>query len=140
MQDAMVWGSPGSHLERSLPFLEYIGRGYFASSRTKDQPRATEQPLGNRGQRSAQRADNLVAAFRCASQQTTATVPTPCHVTAFLEQNGAQCSAARLFPGGGEWVCTLPGPLRFEVLNLSYQPEIKQRTGVPGTDRLKARI
>ena len=34
-QEAKEWESPRSHAKRRFPFLEHIGRGYFASPRTK---------------------------------------------------------------------------------------------------------
>jgi len=62
------------------------------------------------------------------------------HVTAFLGQNGAGHSAARLFSGGGEQVHALPSPLRFGGLNPSLWPELKhRRTVVPGMPTARGR-
>lgn len=66
-------------------------------------------------------AVGLVTAFLCVSQDFHHHAH---HATAFLGQNGARY-AGGLFSRGGEWVCTLAGPLRFRVLNPRPQAEIK---------------
>ena len=67
-------GNPLSYTERSCsPFLEYIWKKVFRL-RTKGPSGTTAELFSSRGQRCAQRADNLVTAFHCGSQQTSATV------------------------------------------------------------------
>ena len=57
-QYTAVRGSPGSHWERLLPFLEYIWKRVFASPRTKGPLGAIE--LDSRGKRCMQRAESLI--------------------------------------------------------------------------------
>ena len=68
----------------------------------------------------------------------------PCDCFSGTEQCWAQCcEAARLSSGGGEWVSTLSGPLRFGVLNYSLTREKAQEScGAGGltADRLRAGI
>lgn len=57
----------------------------------------------------------------------------PCahRATAFLGHSGTG-PTTRLYSGRKERAYTLPGPLRFRILNPRHKPEIKHRIVVPG--------
>ena len=67
VQDAMVWDPLGPTGRERSPSWSTFGRGYIVSPRTKGPLGTTEKPFNSRGQRSAQAADNLFAAFCYAS-------------------------------------------------------------------------
>ena len=64
--DSTVWGSPGSHWERTFPFLEYIWKRVYCISKDKRHSGYIEQPFNSKGQRCMQRAGKLVAPCCCA--------------------------------------------------------------------------
>lgn len=124
-------GSPGSHWEKWLSFLEYIWKTVFCLSKDKRLLGATEccSAAQDRGvHRGWITWSQLLTML---SQQTSATLHV-CSETAFLGQNGVRCTPEALFRGKEACPCLL-GPLKYGILNSSHWPEIKhKRTVGPG--------
>lgn len=51
-------------------------------------------------------------------------------MTAFLGQKDGWHGVVRLSSGGWEWICAVPGTLRFVFQNPNRRPEIKHRRTV----------
>ena len=66
--ESTVQGFPGLYRRDCSSFWSTFGRGFIASTRTKDSMGAIEWPYISKGQKPTQRANNLVAAFCCASR------------------------------------------------------------------------
>lgn len=110
-----------------FPCWSTFGRRYIASPRTKDLPGATEQPLNSMGQGGHRGWITGHSFSLCFTSDST-------HLcrcaTALLGQNSARRSTSRLSSGEGQWVCTLPDPLTFGLLNPNLRPETKHRRTV----------
>lgn len=65
--DILVYRSPGSHWERMFPSLEYIWKRVYCLCKDKRPSGLHQVAVHQKGQKCIQRANDLVAAFCCAS-------------------------------------------------------------------------